>query len=129
MESKNNKKPGGKNVMKYEVIKKEPCVFVNLTRYKTLADYIAEKAKEGKRVALVNDPLVHEDFTFAVTDYEGGYIKLRDVGICKEQEGPYTIDLTKMTDAEVDAFNEANGINKQSAELIYGKSYFVKEAV
>jgi len=129
VESKNNKKPGGKNVMKYEVIKKEPCVFVNLTRYKTLADYIAEKAKEGKRVALVNDPLVHEDFTFAVTDYEGGYIKLRDVGICKEQEGPYTIDLTKMTDAEVDAFNEANGINKQSAELIYGKSYFVKEAV
>jgi|TARA_R100001086_G_scaffold239570_1_gene165083 hypothetical protein len=129
MEIKNNKKPGGNNVMKYEVIKKEPCVFVNLTRYKTLADYIAEKAKEGKRVALVNDPLVHEDFTFAVTDYEGGYIKLRDVGICKEQEGPYTIDLTKMTDAEVDAFNEANGINKQSAELIYGKSYFVKEAV
>ncbi len=115
--------------MEYEVIKKEPCVFVNLTRYKTLADYIAEKAKEGKRVALVNDPLVHEDFTFAVTDYEGGYIKLRDVGICKEQEGPYTIDLTKMTDAEVDAFNEANGINKQSAKLIYGKSYFVKEAV
>ena len=128
MESKNNKKPGGNNVMKYEVIKKEPCVFVNLTRYKTLADYMADKAKEGKRVALVNDPAVH-DFTFAVTDYEGGYIKLRDVGICKEQEGPYTIDLTKMTDAEVDTFNEANGINKQSAELIYGKSYFVKEAV
>jgi hypothetical protein len=129
VESKNNKKPGGKNVMEYEVIKKEPCVFVNLTRYKTLADYMAEKAKEGKRVALVNDPLVHEDFTFAVTDYEGGFIKLRDVGICKEQEGPYTIDFTKMTDAEVDTFNEANGINKQSAELIYGKSYFVKEAI
>ncbi len=128
MESKNNKKPGGNNVMEYEVIKKEPCVFVNLTRYKTLADYMAEKAKEGKRVALVNDPDVF-DFTFAVTDYEGGYIKLRDVGICKEQEGPYTIDLTKMTDAEVDAFNEANGINKQSAKLIYGKSYFVKEAL
>jgi hypothetical protein len=128
VESKNNKKPGGNNVMEYEVIKKEPCVFVNLTRYKTLADYMAEKADEGKRVALVNDPDVF-DFTFAVTDYEGGYIKLRDVGICKEQEGPYTIDLTKMTDAEVDAFNEANGINKQSAELIYGKSYFVKEAV
>tara|TARA_R100001129_G_scaffold6049_1_gene4869 strand:- start:1393 stop:1779 length:387 start_codon:yes stop_codon:yes gene_type:complete len=128
VESKNNKKPGGNNVMEYEVIKKEPCVFVNLTRYKTLADYMAEKAKEGKRVALVNDPDVF-DFTFAVTDYEGGYIKLRDVGICKEQEGPYTIDLTKMTDAEVDAFNEANGINKQSAKLIYGKSYFVKEAL
>ena len=128
MEIKNNKKPGGNNVMEYEVIKKEPCVFVNLTRYKTLADYMAEKAKEGKRVVLVNDPAVC-DCTFAVTDYEGGYIKLRDVGICKEQEGPYTIDLTKMTDAEVDAFNEANGINKQSAKLIYGKSYFVKEAV
>ena len=128
MEIKNNKKPGGQNVMEYEVIKKEPCVFVNLTKHKTLTEYVAEKADEGKRVALVNDPDVF-DFTFAVTDYEGGYIKLRDVGICKEQEGPYTIDLTKMTDAEVDAFNEANGINKQSAELIYGKSYFVKEAV
>ena len=115
--------------MQYEIVKKEKCVFVNLTRYKTLDDYMAEKAEEGKRVALVNDPLVHEDFTFAVTDYEGGYIKLRDVGICKEQEGPYSIDLLKMTDAEVDAFNEANGINKQSAELIYGKPYFVKEAV
>ena len=111
--------------MKYEVIKKEPCVFVNLTRYKTLADYMAEKADEGKRVALVNDPDVF-DFTFAVTDYEGGYIKLRDVGICKEQEGPYTIDLTKMTDAEVDKFNEANGITKKVAKLIYNESYMTR---
>ena len=114
--------------MEYEIVKKEKCVFVNLTRYETLADYMAKKAEEGKRVALVNDPLVHEDFTFALTDYEGGYIKLRDVGICKEQEGPYSIDLLKMTDAEVDDFNAANGINKKTAKLIYGKSYFVGAA-
>ena len=128
MEIKNNKKPGGQNVMEHEVIKEETCVFVNLTKHKTLTEYVAEKADEGKRVALVNDPDVF-DFTFAVTDYEPGYIKLRDVGFIKDQDEPYSIDLTKMTDAEVDAFNEANGINKQSAELIYGKSYFVKEAV
>ena len=60
--------------MQYEIVKKEKCVFVNLTRYKTLDDYMAEKAEEGKRVALVNDPLVHEDFTFAVTDSAPGML-------------------------------------------------------
>ena len=125
MESKNNKKPGGNNVMEYEVIKKEPCVFVNLTKHKTLTEYVAEKADEGKRVALVNDPDVF-DFTFAVTDYEPGYIKLRDVGFIKDQDEPYSIDLTKMTDAEVDKFNEANGITKKVAKLIYNESYMTR---
>jgi hypothetical protein len=122
MEIKNNKKPGGQNVMEYEVVKREKCVFANIMRHGTLDDYMAEKAEEGKRVALVNDPDV-VDSTFAVTDYEPGYIKLKDVGFCKEQDGPYEIDFLKMTDAEVEDFNKANGIDKKVARLIYGKSY------
>ena len=46
-----------------------------------------------------------------------------DVGFCKEQDGPYEIDFLKMTDAEVEDFNKANGIDKKVARLIYGKSY------
>ena len=111
--------------MEYEAVKREKCVFANIMRHGTLDDYMAEKADEGKRVALVNDPDVF-DFTFAVTDYEPGYIKLRDVGFIKDQDEPYSIDLTKMTDAEVDKFNEANGITKKVAKLIYNESYMTR---
>ena len=51
---------------------------------------------------------------------------MRDVGFIKDQDEPYSIDLTKMTDAEVDKFNEANGITKKVAKLIYNESYMTR---